>query len=1411
MPASITSLIFSLMFAYFILLTVLLFFIDYKCVSASQFMNYFFSLIQWLLVLYAYQDSFAYNTLGCSRKISLKIFWLLRPLWGLVEFAIYWIKFRQYKNATEGNFHCNSQNETLHLLDIIPLALLLPFTIIIFKLSCSSQKTSRYKPLVDDSIEIESKKSEKPKNSYEKANIFAKLITIWIYPVLKLGSQRPLEATDVEEIREIESTGYQKERLHPILNKYITRKDDKYALVKAMYARFGWDILMLTVVGAIATLMEFNGAIFIKFIDSFLLSDEPLWRGYALVIYMVLGKIIQAIANNHYRFQVGLLGAHIKSGLSAHIFDKTVQIAPSVLSSGESNFTYAQVINLMQVDLGRISEGIPYSVRAVVWPVQFGIGVYLIYITLGWEALVSGLAVIILLFGFNGWIAKNLAKLQKEIMEKKDSRMKIANEWLTNMKVLKLYNWERKLSERVYNIRSQELKLMITGFKYLVGLIFLNWGTRNYLIMAVLISMTVSGIQLTPGNVFAGTSVIGILNMSIRMIPDILSNFVQSLVSFKRIQDFLQCREINPYVLQGGYEHAIDINSSSFSWDIPTESSTGELKETKMVLKDIDLKVKKGEIVAVVGRVGSGKSTLIQALIQNLNWIKVTEHSHVAVSGTVAYVSQEAWIQNTTIKKNILFGSPEDNEKYENVINSCQLIDDLAILPARDSTEIGEKGINLSGGQKTRVAIARAVYADADIYLLDDPLSAVDAHVGSEIFHKCFKTYLRGKTILLVTNNQQFLPYVDRIVMMHEGRIAEIGTYTQLINNNGVFKTTFLVESSQSHDKHEKTNKDVEASDKPVDNNSKEKKIIEVEDRVVGSVNLSVYKTYMNYAGGWIMVVLVVFFMLCWQADRMYTDLYLSEWTNQNEKEQKDYMVENIVIYSVASFSVNLFILFRLLVTVTGGIRACRTIFTKMIEALIDAPVNKFYDVTPTGRILNRLSKDQNAIDVQLIFALNGSIGQIFQVFCIVCLIAYIVPFLLIGIPFAMYLALKIQSFYLSSSRELMRLESISRSPIIQNFTETVNGLSTIRAFGLEKLFIKRNEDLTNINTGLVFYQQACNCWLGIALEIVSDIILTGSSLFIVSSKNTMDTGLAALCLSYAITLPDNIYFLVFASSFLENQMVSVERCHQLAQIEGEAPRIRFKDQELKNRKWPIKGTIEFDEYQMKYRDDTEIVLRGVTGKVKGSEKIGIVGRTGSGKSSICLSLFRLIEPFSGRILIDGVDIEEIGLDLLRQKICVIPQEPTLFQATLRENLDPFLEHTNEELAVALNHVEIFQGEDLIQALDKEVKENGGNFSAGQRQLICIARALLRNSKIIFLDEATASVDYKTDAVVQEVIKKEFKDCTVLTIAHRINTIMDYDRVIVMDKGVIAEFDTPTKLLEKKGIFYNLVNKHKSL
>jgi ATP-binding cassette subfamily C (CFTR/MRP) protein 1 len=457
------------------------------------------------------------------------------------------------------------------------------------------------------------------------------------------------------------------------------------------------------------------------------------------------------------------------------------------------------------------------------------------------------------------------------------------------------------------------------------------------------------------------------------------------------------------------------------------------------------------------------------------------------------------------------------------------------------------------------------------------------------------------------------------------------------------------------------------------------------------------------------------------------------------------------------------------------------------------------------GRILNRLSKDQAYVDSGVVYGTNWTLAQSFSLFMVICFCIYTVPFILLSLPITVYASFKVQQFYLGTSRELIRLESISKSPIIQHFSETLNGISTIRAFGYQNKFVENYFQLIDKNNSFLFYKSGCYCWLAICLEIVSDLILLVSTVVIVYARDYIDPGLSGICLIYVLMLPDDIYYLIAATTNLENCMVSVERVNNMALIESEDQRSRFKDQYLQSSNWPSQGVIEFYKYSARYRPDTDIILNNVSFIIKSHEKVGIMGRTGSGKSSIVNALFRVIESSSGKIFIDGVDTAEIGLDLLRQKLCVIPQDPALFQGTLRENIDLLKQFTDEEILNTLKLVQLDFGD---KALEMDIKENASNLSVGQKQLICIARALLRKSKIIILDEATASIDFKTDMIIQQVIKERFEDCTVLTIAHRINTIMNSDRILVLDKGQVVEFDTPQKLQENNSHFCKLANSH---
>ncbi|OMJ71618.1 hypothetical protein SteCoe_30112 [Stentor coeruleus] len=1239
-------------------------------------------------------------------------------------------------------------------------------------------------------------------NYYEKMSFFSKVTLIWPYPLLKLGNTRPLESTDIDKIRENESCVYQQKCLDKyILDIYLS--SSKYGLMNILYKRFFYEILGITLLGILSSGLEFTTPVFIALIENYLASDEPLWRGIALVIYLLIIKLIKCIVTNHYNFFKNLLSMHIKSGLSSEIYQKLLRISLSSISQNkDDSLSYGKIINLIQVDLDCIVSGIVNSMNIIILPFILGVGLYMNFKTVGFAGGMTGTVIIVILMVCNLFFGKKLSVVQKILMEKRDKRMKVCNELFNNIRIYKIYNWEVKLSDYVMQARDEELEQQKITFMWNAMSLLLMWGAQNYIAAGILTAMTLSGVTLTPLNVFAGLSVIRVIKSTMDMLPSIVNSFIQTKVSLTRIQEYLRSKDQSFYIENYSSNSVISMKNASFSWDSKVKDSKkiGELIKTKRILKNLTFDIHQGELIAIVGKFASGKSSLLQALIQNMVYIK-DEDSQVNIFGLIAFCNQEAWIQNKTIRDNILFGKDFNEKKYWDVIRICMLQADLDIFPGGDMTEIGEKGINLSGGQKARVSIARAVYSDADIYLFDDPLAALDQYVGKILFEECIYKHLNNKTRIIVTNNQEYLSYADRILVIKSGKIKQFGNFSSLISNPGYFKDDFIIELKQAE------------MSELIDNNTeksngiqgKGKKLIENEDRVIGSVKFSVYKNYFINAGGIFIVFLGVLAMIAWQTDRTFTDFYLASWTNQSSSEQNTKRLENIVIFVTGSFFISIFIYLRALNTFYASLRAARVMFVKMLTSLLNAPIPLFYDVNPMGRILNRLSKDQSIIDSEVAYAINWAMACIFSLFMIICFCIYNIPLVLLSLPIAAYTSYKIQQFYLGTSRELIRLESISKSPIIQHFSETLNGISTIRAFGYQKMFIENYFKLIDKNNSFMFYKSGCYCWLAMCIEIVSDFVLFISTMAIVYGRDYIDPGLSGICLIYILMLPDDIYYLINATTNLENYMVSVERVHNMEFIVSENNRSCFKDQWLKSSNWPSQGVIKFYKYSARYRPDTDIILNNVSFTINSHEKIGIMGKTGSGKSSIVNALFRVFECFSGRIFIDDVDIAEIGLDLLRQKLSVIPQDPALFQGTLRENIDLLKQFSDEKILNTLKLVQLDFGD---KGLDMEIKENASNLSVGQKQLICIVRALLKKSKIVILDEATASIDFKTDMIIQKVIKEGFGDCTVLTIAHRINTIMNSDRILVLDKGQVVEFDTPQKLQEANGHFCKLANYH---
>mmetsp|Transcript_42910 Transcript_42910/g.71422 ORF Transcript_42910/g.71422 Transcript_42910/m.71422 type:complete len:1444 (-) Transcript_42910:118-4449(-) len=889
----------------------------------------------------------------------------------------------------------------------------------------------------------------------------------------------------------------------------------------------------------------------------------------------------------------------------------------------------------------------------------------------------------------------------------------------------------------------------------------------------------------------------------------------------------------------------------------------------RYTLSDINVEVQPGSLVAIVGPVGSGKSSLVSAMLGDMK----KRGGDVMVNGRIAYVAQQAWIINASLRENILFGSTYDQEQYSKTVDACALGPDVEMLPAGHDTEIGEKGINLSGGQKQRVSIARSVYSDADIYVMDDCLSAVDAHVSRHIFEKCLVGVLKGKTRILVTNQLQYLPFVDYVVVMKDGRIAEQGTYQRLMQNRGPFADmvshhtspgdadSSLAEATDPASADSDVDEDndkipvrppaVESDEKISEDTFKSAEIaapaqlameseaeadadagkgtgrgkgrrtprsaegkatarnpvlkdtrntvplgrsdgvlVKAEDKEIGTVPMRVYWQYALSGGGVVVLVIILFGFGFAQTVQVGTDLWLSVWSSQALKQSLAFYVS---IYAAFGVAYSVILLIRSMMFATVGVRAAKTLYQNMFGRILRAPMS-FFDTTPIGRILNRFSKDTDQIDQFLPSSTEQWLTTLVSVVATCCVISVFFPWFLVALVPIGVAYWFVQQYYRRTSRELQRLESVSKSPLFAHFSETLSGVSTIRAYGMSARFTDLNDERTDVNNRAFYLLNAANRWLGLRLDILGGLVMLTACLLAVIQRNAISPAYVGLVVSYTLNITGVLNWSVRMSTEVESKLTSVERVLEYSNVPVERPAI-IQDSRPRDT-FPENGRIKFEKVVMSYREGLEPVLNNLSFVIEGGEKVGIVGRTGSGKSSMMLCLFRIVELSKGRILIDDVDISTIGLQDLRQRLAIIPQDPVLFSGTIKENLDPFGTSDDDAMWEALEAVclrSLVEG--LPEGLSSKIVEGGENFSVGQRQLFCLARAILRKARVLVLDEATANIDYDTDALIQKTIRTVFKRCTVLTVAHRLNTIMDSERILVLSDGVLAEFADPNQLL----------------
>ncbi|XP_012434034.5 ATP-binding cassette sub-family C member 3 isoform X1 [Taeniopygia guttata] len=1223
----------------------------------------------------------------------------------------------------------------------------------------------------------------------------------------------------------------------------------KPSFLRALLRTFGPYFLIGSFFKLIQDLLSFVNPQLLSVLIGFIKNkDAPAWWGFLIAALMFICAVLQTlILHQHFQYCF-VTGMRLRTGITGVIYRKSLAIT----NSAKRSSTVGEIVNLMSVDAQRFMDLMTFLNMLWSAPLQIFLALYFLWQTLG-ASVLAGVAVMVLLIPFNSAIAIKTRAFQVEQMRYKDSRIKLMNEILGGIKVLKLYAWEPSFSEKVLEIRKNELRVLKKS-AYLNSLSTFAWISAPFLValttFAVYVSVDEKNI-LDAEKAFVSLSLFNILKFPLNMLPQVISNIAQTSVSLKRIQQFLSHDELNPNCVETKViapGNAISVRNATFSWG----------KELKPTLKDINMLIPSGSLVAIVGHVGCGKSSLVSALLGEMEKLE----GEVAVKGSVAYVPQQAWIQNATLKDNILFGQAPNEEKYQDALEACALKTDLEVLPGGDQTEIGEKGINLSGGQRQRVSLARAVYSSSDIFLLDDPLSAVDSHVAKHIFDKVIGPdgVLKGKTRILVTHGISFLPQVDHIIVLVDGKISEMGSYQELLKQNKAFaeflrnyaldedieedEPTMLEEeevllaedtlsihtdladnepvtnevrkqflrqlSVVSSEGGECPNKmstkrrvcEKKPAEPPLPRKSANEKLIQAETTETGTVKLTVFWQYMKAVGP--VISLVICFLYCCQnAAAIGANVWLSDWTNEpvvNGTQHNTAM--RIGVYAALGLLQGLIVLICSFTLALGGINAARTLHAALLENKFHTP-QSFYDTTPTGRIINRFSKDIYIIDEVIPPTILMFLGTFFtSLSTMIVIIASTPLFAVVIIPLAI-LYFFVQRFYVATSRQLKRLESVSRSPIYSHFSETVSGASVIRAYRRVKAFVDISDSKVDENQKSYYPGIVSNRWLGIRVEFVGNCIVLFAALFAVIGRNSLNAGLVGLSVSYALQVTLSLNWMVRMTSDLETNIVAVERIKEYSETETEAPWIIEGKRPPEN--WPSKGDLEFVNYSVRYRKGLDLVLKDLNLQVHGGEKIGIVGRTGAGKSSMTLCLFRILEAVKGEIKIDGVKISEIGLHDLRSRLTIIPQDPVLFSGTLRMNLDPFNKYSDEEIwkALELSHLKRFVSSQPSM-LDYECSEGGENLSVGQRQLVCLARALLRKTRILILDEATAAIDLETDDLIQMTIRTQFTDCTVLTIAHRLNTIMDYTRVLVLDNGTIAEFDKPANLIAAKGIFYSM-------